>query len=276
MYTRRISVPQRVASPYTATMTPDPQIVVGDARDLSMFPDDHFKCLVASPPYFDQRVYGNDPNEIGRGTLAEYYEDMRLCAREWFRVTDGVLFLNLGDKAACSGGAGGDHKLGGSKDHIPKYGGAKKDKRDRPCFQWLNIPNKVADIFVEEGWLLRAEIIWDKLQAKREDYDHTRRPGSTHEKIFMLASTRDYEFYGEALVEPGNIWHFPAEKRKKSHYAPFPMELPLRCIPLVTRMGDRVLDPFVGSGTTVEAAIVLGREGFGVDIYSPEENTHAA
>lgn len=65
------------------------------------------------------------------------------------------------------------------------------------------------------------------------------------------------------------IWAFNGEsKRKIGHPAPFPIELPKRCIKLFSYIGDTVLDPFLGSGTTLIAAHLWKRKGIGVEIDS--------
>lgn len=61
--------------------------------------------------------------------------------------------------------------------------------------------------------------------------------------------------------------------RKSEHPAPFPVELPLRCIKLLSYVGDVIFDPFLGSGTTIKAATMCNRIGLGVEInpeYEPE------
>lgn len=63
------------------------------------------------------------------------------------------------------------------------------------------------------------------------------------------------------------LWTFNGESKKRiGHPAPFPLELPKRCIQLFSYVGNTVLDPFLGSGTTLIASSLLGRNGIGVDI----------
>lgn len=63
------------------------------------------------------------------------------------------------------------------------------------------------------------------------------------------------------------LWTFNGESKKRiGHPAPFPLELPKRCIQLFTYVGDTVLDPFSGSGTTLVACKLHNRKGVGVDI----------
>jgi DNA modification methylase len=236
-----------------------------DARLIPQ-PDGKFHSIVTSPPYFGLRSYGDSPLEIGSGTEDEYFSDMEKCAVEWRRVLadDGLLWLNLGDTASGSGGAGGDYNRGGAKNGKPRY---KQGHSSRAKMQWMNVPHRVVEIFVDCGWLYRSCITWDKGVLRPEDLKHARRPGVSSEFIFMLAKDRKHRFFSDRLEERGNVWHFPPERRK-SHIAPFPAEIPRRCIPLSTEVGDWVLDPFSGSNTTILTAQQLERNAVGCDIYA--------
>lgn len=63
------------------------------------------------------------------------------------------------------------------------------------------------------------------------------------------------------------VWTFSGESKTKiGHPAPFPIELPKRCIKLFTFIGDTVLDPFMGSGTSLIACVLTNRKGIGIEI----------
>jgi len=63
------------------------------------------------------------------------------------------------------------------------------------------------------------------------------------------------------------LWEFQGESKKRiGHPAPFPLELPRRCIKLFSYVGDTILDPFLGSGSTLVASALNNREGVGIDI----------
>jgi len=72
----------------------------------------------------------------------------------------------------------------------------------------------------------------------------------------------------EEFIEWTNgLWTFPGESKKKvGHPSPFPVELPKRCIKLFSFVDDLVLDPFMGSGTTLIAAYLTNRKAIGIDI----------
>ncbi len=71
----------------------------------------------------------------------------------------------------------------------------------------------------------------------------------------------------EFLQWTNGVWTFTGESKTRiGHPAPFPVELPRRCIKLFSFVGDTVLDPFLGSGTTLIACAMTNRKGIGVEI----------
>jgi site-specific DNA-methyltransferase (adenine-specific) len=71
----------------------------------------------------------------------------------------------------------------------------------------------------------------------------------------------------EFMAWTSGIWTFQGESKKKiGHPAPFPIELPRRCMKLFSFVDDVILDPFVGSGTTLVAAALNNRKAIGIDV----------
>ena len=87
--------------------------------------DESVNCVVTSPPYYSLRDYQIDGQLGMEASLEEYVENMVMVFREVKRVMrhDAVLFLNMGDSYAGSGGAGGDYNDGGLRDGQPSYKG---------------------------------------------------------------------------------------------------------------------------------------------------------
>ncbi len=184
----------------------------------------------------------------------------------WLARRDGYTFFT-----GNSGGAGGDHLKKGSKNWIAAYG--KPDYGSMASGQHVMVPFRFAEMAQERGWLVRSIVVWDKSpNVKPEDMTHTNRPMFSHEYIIVLAKQVRHRFYPKRLVEKGNVWHITPHRgsKAKRHYAPFPEEIPRRAILASTRRGDLVLDPFVGSGTTVDVATDLGRRALGYELYPPE------
>ncbi|MDA4136856.1 MAG: site-specific DNA-methyltransferase, partial [Thaumarchaeota archaeon] len=136
---------------------------------------------------------------------------------------------------------------------------------------------------LELGFLMRGEIIW----AKDASSSPSTAWGSwlsasnptlrdTHEYILIFSKdsfSRDRTGKAstikrdEFLEFTKSVWRFDAEPaRKVGHPAPFPVELPYRCIQLYTFKGDVVLDPFMGSGQTAIASVRTGRHYVGYEI----------
>jgi site-specific DNA-methyltransferase (adenine-specific) len=83
-----------------------------------------------------------------------------------------------------------------------------------------------------------------------------------------ISGSRKSDITKKEFIEWTNgVWSFMGEsKTRVGHPAPFPVELPRRCIKLFTFVGDTVLDPFLGSGSTLIACVLTNRKGIGIEI----------
>jgi len=169
------------------------------------------------------------------------------------------------------------------------YGLTKED--GRLC---LNIPldkNKggqqsvcadITTIAKEIGWKYHATIVWNEQNISRRTAWGSWLSASAPyviapvEVIVVLYKNRwkkikdngKSDIAKEEFVNWTNgVWNFMGESKKRiGHPAPFPVELPRRCIKLFTFVGDTVLDPFLGSGSTLIACVLTDRKGIGVEI----------
>lgn len=180
-------------------------ILVGDVFDrLRDLPDNHFDCVVTSPPYWGLRDYGV-AGQIGlEPTLGEHLDVMVRVFAEVHRVLKptGTLWLNYGDCYATSpnGRSAADTKAAGNDDRtfrdkpFSTIGGKLKAK------DLCMIPNRLAIALQEWGWWVRSEIVWAKPNPMPESIKD--RPATSHEKIFMLSKSARY-FYNAEDVRQG-------------------------------------------------------------------------
>lgn len=254
----------------------------GDVTEtLRQLPAESVQCVVTSPPYLGQRDYGSG-GQIGQeATVSEFVDVMVAVFSEVRRVlrSDGTLWLNLGDKRNNSGGSGGDYSSGGSREGQPKY----KAFRD-PAFKRkdkLFLPYRVAIALTDDGWYARQDNIWAKAGGMPESVAD--RTSDSHEIVFQFTKSEHYFYDGDAIREPlaassmdtgrgtnaRSVWEIPTQGYSAAHFATFPEALPRRCIMAGTKVDDVVLDPFAGSGTTLQVARELHRHAIGIEL-SPE------
>ena len=224
------------------------KIVCEDSRKIGFIPNDSIHLVVTSPPYNVTKSYDHDLS------LTEYLELITDVMIEMHRVLirGGRVCINVANI--------------GRKPYLP-----------------LN--SFINRIMIEIGFLMRGEIIWNKAASAGTStawgsWQSASNPTlrDVHEYILVYSKGQFGRKYSKRektdsiekedfLELTKSIWSFPTASAKKiGHPAPFPIELPRRCIELFSFEGDIVLDPFVGSGTTSIASIRSKRKHIGIDI----------
>lgn len=250
------------------------KIYHGSAVDvLKRLPTESIDCIITSPPYFWLRDYGV-PGQIGlEETVDEYVSAIISVMSESKRILkpEGTAFLNIGDTFYSGKGKSQGQDLKSKKRRfglraVDKSGGLGIGIQRKSL---IGIPWRVALRLTAAKWVLRSAVIWHRKNRLPEYVKD--RPGRSYEYVFILAKNRHYYFNKQALIDKRieeDLWTIPAQPRSTDGLdtAPFPDELVERCLEVGCQTKGVVLDPFVGSGTTVRVALRTGRSGIGVDL----------
>ena len=259
------------------------------------------QTIVTSPPYWGLRVYADAaPDALGmEPTVEEYVARLVAVGDECARVLrdDGTLWLVIGDTYHTGPR---DPKRSRYKNGVTSRGAELALANSARAKSLALVPQRLAVAFADAGWFVRAEVIWEKPNALPEPVKD--RPVRAHEQVWLLTKRQRYKFHHEALREvsvsgvdgSGNVERQPTRgsvkgrmasvpwrnegwrngrsvwtinnARVSGHSAIFPKALARKCIEASTDLGDLVVDPFCGTGTTVLVAESIGRRGLGFDI----------
>jgi DNA modification methylase len=244
-------------------------IVVGDCREmLQLVPDDTVRCCVTSPPYWSLRDYAI-PGQIGlESILDDYIASLVTVFDEVRRVLkpDGTLWLNIGDS----------YTSGGRTWRAPDKKNPVRAMNVRPPTpeglkpkDLIGVPWRLAFALQSAGWYLRADIVWNKPNCQPESVKD--RPTRSHELLFLFSKSEQYHYDPAAVRGPNGrnlrtVWDINTLSYKEAHFATFPPALVEPCLALGSKEGDLILDPFLGSGTTGEVALRMGRRFLGVEL----------
>ena len=251
----------------------DSVIFEGDALIvLQRLPDESVQCMITSPPYWGLRDYAF-PSQIGlEPTLLRYVNRLQSIFTEARRVlkNDGVFWINIGD-GYTSGNRG--WRAPDKKNRARAMSVRPDTPKGLKPKDLLGIPWRLALALQEDGWYLRADIIWNKPNAQPESVKD--RPTRAHEYLFMFTKAERYYYDRESIMEENghgrrnrrSVWSVNTQAFPGAHFATFPPALIEPCIKSSTQPGDYVLDPFFGSGTAGVVARQLGRRYVGIELH---------
>lgn len=241
------------------------RLINGDARDLSFLDDGSVHLVVTSPPYWNLKRYNENPDQLGH---VEDYEvflaELEKVWRHVFRV------LAPGGRLVCV------------------VGDVCVARRDFGRHLVFPLHADICVICRRIGFDNLNPIIWHKIaNASYEVPNGSKFLGKPYEPNAIIKN--DMEFilmqrkpggYRKPTEEQRNasriskdefdrwfqqIWNITGASTR-NHPAPFPMELATRLVRMFSFVGDTILDPFCGSGTTMVAALRTNRNSIGVEI----------
>lgn len=245
-------------------------VILGDSlQGLKTLPSGKFNVAITSPPYYWVRDYGYDGQLGHESSVEEYIEKLMAVFDEVKRTLhpEGIFFLNIGDTYYSGNGQphGSDPKCASRNFLRKKVRPVDVSGWDIPKKSLIGIPWKTAFAMQQRGWTLRSSIVWNRCNAFVEPTARDR-PHRQYEFVFMFSKSRFYSFDRSKLKEE-DVWNIPIERsRRANHNAAFPSELVRRCIEVGSPAGGHVLDPFVGSGTTIFTALENHRNVVGIDL----------
>lgn len=247
-------------------------LIGGDALAvLTNMPPNSVQTVVTSPPYWSLRDYGI-AGQVGLETsVYDFIENLADLFDQVHRVlrSDGTLWLNIGD-SYTSGNRGWrapDKKNSARAMNVrPPTPEGLKSK------DLIGVPWRLAFALQDRGWYLRSEVVWRKPNAQPESVRD--RPTRDHEQVFLFSKSDRYKYDVGAVKGPNDrrlrtVWDIPTQINRDAsgHFATYPAELADRCIRITSEIGDVVLDPFLGSGTTALASGALGRRFLGIELH---------
>ena len=274
---------------------------------LNQFDEKARVCVTSPPYYGLRDYGGEDNQIGMEQSPEEYVEEMvkvfRLVRDNL--TDDGTLWLNIGDSYYNYRSDGNYPKQTVSKTRqdLPTKTPVRANKlKGYKSKDLIGIPWMLAFALRADGWYLRQDIIWHKPNPMPESVKD--RCTKSHEYIFLLSKNKNYYYNNEAIKEPvkqdwgtrdrtkgkyhnegtglqphsgltksynkknkRSVWSVTKKPYKGAHFATFPPELIEPCIKAGSEVGDIILDPFMGSGTTAMVAKMLDRYYIGCELH---------
>ncbi len=238
----------------------------GDARYLDWIPSDSVHLVLTSPPYWTLKEYPSNQNQLG--FIKEYdafHDELEKVWKHCFRVlvAGGRLVCVVGD-VCLSRRRHGRHMV--MPMHADIVVRARKLGFDNlsPIF-WYKIANASYEVENGSGFLgkpfepnaiIKNDVEFILMLRKPGGY---RQPTEQQRDASRFSKEEHQQWFQQ-------VWNGPTGESTRDHPAPYPKELAYRLTRMFSFVGDTVLDPFMGTGTTLLAAAQCGRNSIGVEI----------
>jgi DNA modification methylase len=241
------------------------RLINGDARDLSFLEDASVHLIVTSPPYWNLKQYNDTAGQLGH--IQDYETFLKELERVWrhaFRVLvpGGRLVCVVGDVCVARRDFGRHLVFPLHADICVICRRIGFDNLN-PII-WYKIANASYEVAngskflgkpYEPNAIIKNDMEFILMQRKPGGY---RKPSDAQRDASKISKDEFDHWFRQ-------IWNIPGASTKH-HPAPFPLELATRLVRMFSFVGDIVLDPFCGSGTTMIAAFRTGRNSIGVEI----------
>ncbi len=242
------------------------RIVNGDSRKMAEIADQSVNLIVTSPPYWQLKDYGTDTQIGYHDSYENYINNLNLVWNECYRVLHNGcrLCVNIGDQFARSVYYG-RYKVIPIREEIIKF-------CENVGFDYMGaiIWQKVTTTNTSGGGVQMGSYPYPRNGILKIDYEFilifkklgdAPKPTKEQKELSKMTNAEWNTYFA-------GHWNF-AGARQSNHIAMFPEELPKRLIKMFSFIGETVLDPFAGSGTTSSAARNLNRNSIGYEI-NPE------
>lgn len=238
-------------------------VIFADSRNMAELSDESIHLVITSPPYWHIKDYGCD-GQIGYGqSLHEYLIDLSRVWRECYRVLrpGRRLCINIGDQFARSVVYGRYKVIPLHAEVVAQCETIGFDYMGAIIWQKKTTMNTTGGAVVMGSFPYPpngiVELDYEFILLFKKPGESSRVPSEMKEASALSRDEWKEYFSGH--------WNFGGA-RQMAHEAMFPEELPGRLIRMFSFIGETVLDPFLGSGTTAKVAMELGRRAVGYEI----------
>lgn len=250
------------------------ELVQGDARDLSFIPTESVHLICTSPPYGSLKVYPDHPHQLGN--IASYERFLDELDKVWAEC---LRVLVPGGRVACVvGDICLSRRLAGRHQVLPLSADLQVRARHLgfDCLtpiRWLKVANIKLEASRSARYLGKPNLPNGVVKNDIEHILFFRKPGG-YRKPTPEMEKRSFIPAEDYAKWFSPVWSDVTGQLRRDHPAPYPVEIPKRLIRMFSFVGDTVVDPFAGTGSTALAAIETGRNSVSVEI-EPEYMTLA-